>query len=219
MLDHDLQSYITGFLAARDAASAHVVPVPYGMSVTYPPGEERPVEHYVVQSGGALPELAAPAMVHIIDAAQPTPSGFSPISTCRLMVCDLTGQIEPPTGFDAFEVTDLAIMANLDTLPGFLPPSQDLRAVQFAGRSGGHLAAAARSAMGLEQDIIVDNLVVAPDAAPGAAEAVLQLLLATAAARGQNRALASVPAGEEALFQGLGFTPLARIESFLRDAE
>lgn len=219
MRDHDLQSYITGFLAARDEASAHVIPTPYGIQVSYLPNAERPPEYFVFHSDGALDNLPVAATVHIVDQRQAAPIGFAPQATCQLMARDLGDHPAPPSGFDVFEVTDLAVMAMLDHLPGFLPPSQDLRAVQFALRDGGRLVAAARSAMGLEQDVIADNLVSAPKAPQGATKAVLALLLATAAGRGQARALALVEAGQQPLFASFGFAPMARVESYRRTAE
>lgn len=219
MRDHDLQSYITGFLAARDEASAHVILTPYGIQVSYLPNAERAPEYFVVRTDGALDNLPPAAIVHILDQRQPAPIGFAPLATCQLMARDLGDHPSPPTGFDVFEVTDLAVMAMLDHLPGFLPPSQDLRAVQFALRDGGRLVAAARSAMGLDQDVIADNLVDAPTAPDGAAEAVLALLLATAGGRGQTRALALVDAGQQPLFASFGFAPMAQVESYQRGAE
>lgn len=219
MLDHDLQSYITGFLAARDEASAHLNPTPYGFHVAYLPTSERSPEHFLCRSDGVPSDLMANAVVHIIDQRQPAPPGFAAFAECQLMLRDLGDHPAAPSGFDVFEVTDLAVMAMLDHLPGFQPPSQDLRAVQFALRDGGTPVAAARAAMGLDQDVIADNLVTAADAPAGSAKAVLGLLLATAAQRGQTRALACVAPDQQSLFAAAGFTPLARIESYRRTAK
>ena len=212
MIETDISSFITGMLAARDQAMAHVVPTPYGLSITYPANAERLPEAVAFRPEGVLDDLDAPFMLHIVDASHAAPVGAMGLK--RVLMARPLETAPDPRG-DAIEVTDLALMASLDSLPGFARPSMDLRCVQFAALDAqGAPVAAARSGMGAEQDIVIDNLVTRDPTDRAGAEAVLAKLLATAAARGQKRALALVTPDHRASFDGLGFAALAQVVTF-----
>lgn len=211
-LETDIASFVAGLLAARDQALAHVLPTPYGLAITYPPHAERWPEAFAFRPEGLLDDLEPPFTLHVVDGNHAAPSDTE--GQTRVLMVRLLDPA-PMDGGDAIEVTDLALMAALDALPGFDPPSQDLRCVQFAALDAqGAPVAAARSGMGAEQDIVIDNLVTRDPTDRAGAEAVLAKLLATAAARGQKRALALVTPDHRASFDVLGFAALAQVVTF-----
>lgn len=212
MIETDISSFITGMLAARDQAMAHVVPTPYGLSITYPANAERLPEAVAFRPEGVLDDLDAPFMLHIVDASHAAPAGAMGLK--RVLMARPLATAPDPRG-DAIEVTDLALMASLNSLPGFARPSMDLRCVQFAALdAAGTPIAAARAAMGENRDVIVDNLVLRAPGDRAGAEAVLATLLRTALARGENRALALVSPEWRGMFDAFGFRPLAQVETF-----
>lgn len=215
-----VKTFLLGYCAARSNICRSIADTDYGYCVDYGPGMGRLREHFVIE-GMATPGMArfqADEWVTLIGAVQPAasdPGLLEWLADERLMSADLAA-IEPqsePTQVIWLQTEEqIAAFNQAEVFPAF---TQCDTGFLFTVPIDGAYAATARYGVADNDTIILDRVGTAPAfRRRGLAAGLVRAIAGHASERGAKRALLISTKEGEALYQRMGFQPLAPVRVF-----